>query len=221
MVFCFWYNSLQCRFHRSCSIDILIPGGHQYVIKPKATPMYFGYSEVMTNMKWSNCASVFSVDDSCFNPWFLLGLFSIVSKKLLDNLPLIGFVLHPQELDASKLLKRAWRVSYQKTSNDSTLQVIACACQPFKCFLISPSSIPSQEISPRSFAAAIDQMASCVKQTNDSNLLGQNILEVRNWPENSEESRCTFCVVDVIWKWLPIQSYVWCKMVWVLNGMLQ
>ena len=107
--------------------------------------------------------------------------------------PLNSLMLRSQELDASKLLKRAWRDDYQKTSNDSKMQVIASACLSAVSW-IPLSTIPSQEISPPSFAAAIDQMASCVKKTSWS-LVSVGLLR---------KAVVLFCV-EVIWKWLPVQ----------------
>ena len=92
------------------------PGAQPYFIKPKATPLYFGFNELTGNFKYSNCASCFTVaaswsgivsrSDCCF--WIVVLIKILQSSKSKD-------------LDASKTLMKAWRVTYQKEANESGL----------------------------------------------------------------------------------------------------
>ena len=107
-----------------------------YIIKPKATPNYYQYSELATNFKYTNCASVFTVQVTCFMfrfswyhfSWCEPGQVSSIEihvhcKQQHDKMPLNYSIENHclKALDATKTLKRAWRVAYQKETNEPWL----------------------------------------------------------------------------------------------------
>lgn len=117
-----------------------------YIIKPKATPNYYQYGELATNFKYTNCASVFTVQVTCFMfrfswyhfSWCEPGQVSSIEihvhceqqhHKMPLNYSIENHCL--KALDATKTLKRAWRVAYQKESNEPWLSSFESKC----CFL--------------------------------------------------------------------------------------
>lgn len=49
----------------SCSHSV--PGQHEFLTKPKATPLYLQFNEISSGFKYTNCASAFSVAVSWIN----------------------------------------------------------------------------------------------------------------------------------------------------------
>ena len=61
-----------------------IKGVQQYLIKPKATPVFYQYSGLGGNYKFTNCASAFDVAAT----WFILSLnflWVMYNKQTLRN----------------------------------------------------------------------------------------------------------------------------------------
>ena len=80
--------------------------GARYVIKPKATPIYFQYSAVTSNYKYTNLASAFTSDAT----WHWIGLGCCYK---------FTWWALTKELEASRVLTKIWRVMFQKESNVS------------------------------------------------------------------------------------------------------
>ncbi len=108
----------------------LVTGGHEFFIKPKATPLYLQYNEVASNFKFTNCASAFSVAVSWINElmgWChpdFIGFHGLTIQRGAKATAHGG--KSSKDLDASKVLTRVWRVNYQKEANDFWLQVSCC-----------------------------------------------------------------------------------------------
>ena len=102
-------------------------GPQPYLVKPKLTMMYFGFTECTSNYKYTNAASIFTataprtVLNCAPANWRPCGL-SMAQSKVGHSSSFCGNVT--KELDASKSLLKAWRVIYTKESNAAWRYII-------------------------------------------------------------------------------------------------
>ena len=121
-------------------------GDQHYIIKPKPTQMYYQYSAV-SGYKFTNCASAFAADVSLFiwwifakhtNAWCMIyrqdsryhhdcykcafstcwhDMCTILARCVLETWYTTYHDWPTEELEASRVLLKVWRVFYQPESN--------------------------------------------------------------------------------------------------------